>query len=181
MQRRKYLAVGVIALSLTAGACGSGNRTTQLSNSNGTAESKGPARIPERPAPPANFPDELNSNTNVRDGEVGSVCWATWEVGRTLAASVTDPQGSRAQSDGAALPGRLSSARAELQRIAADSALRPFVDAFVRDIDATAEKIRGLAPADRVKVARGAFAFDSYPGATAYAGVAKKSPNCKNV
>jgi hypothetical protein len=137
------------------------------------------------PAVPAvdDVGEKLAQNNNTRDGQLGSLCWARWEVARHLLIGLTQP----GQADLAArrLEEALGSAEATVDLVSSD--LSPEVLPFAHRLrlnvgEARAELVRtqGQPAKSRVAAVATKFDFDGYPGAKEYMSQAAQHPACAN-
>lgn len=144
-----------------------------------------PREAPTPPTPDVEPLDAQLANDNVRDGGLGSLCWARWEVNRQIRIGVSNvkmPE-SREAADGAVETMRsdlLPSLNAELGQVLTEvPELQQFVARFAADV-AAAQKLVQDTPTTQAAVDGLArqFDFDAYPQVEEYRKLASEHPSC---
>jgi hypothetical protein len=180
-RRRARNGVLAVALIVLAGACSAGSsaKSTQPPTSASIPSPSSFLPPPDAATVTPNTQDvdaALASNTNVRDGGLGSLCWARWEVARhLLRATVSPSDAALALRD---LEGQLGEVKQEAQS-ELNLNLRGFADRLASDVDRARDVLtRTAAPDDRIKELSAVFAFEQYPGAADYSTAASPNPHC---
>jgi hypothetical protein len=128
-------------------------------------------------------------NNNVRDGGLGSLCWARWEVNRQIlrlgSSNVEKPGGAE---EGARVVATL---RDELPTIEAELALlrnrispelRPFAIQLASDVSRARDLVQEHGDLQLVLEAlERQFVFDSYPQVDEYRMLAAEHPACAHL
>ncbi len=143
--------------------------------------------LPETPpsVPPIKPLESQLENTNIRDGGVGSLCWARWEVSRYLVrASVQEesPTGREEASRSIVeLREQLPVVATELDRAMSQVPIevRPFLEEF-KDRVATAQQSPSAVGdvEGELRELGKQFDFESYPGAVEYDERSRAHPGC---
>lgn len=143
---------------------------------------------PETPPAPDIEPlDSQLANNNVRDGGLGSVCWARWEINRQVrigVSSVEAPDGAaKAQDALNALRQVLPTVEAELSRASVPEEVKSFVARLLAD----AANARVYVEQEQVLTAAAfeelprQFDYDSYPQVESYRALASEHPACEHL
>lgn len=142
---------------------------------------------PEPPPVPSIEPIEARlENTNERDGGLGSLCWARWEVARLLIQSSTtvDLDGTPGSATTAltTLESQLPTIGSELIQVVEQvpPEVREFAIRLRDDVAASTSSEPAVQDDVEQRVAQlGAFFdFESYPGLTDYGRLAADYPGC---
>lgn len=178
--RWRGFAIAVTLVAVASVSCGRASDSTSVSAEGGEGEV--PAVAPpdsvlrppavELPSIPPNEDGELK-NENVRDGGMGSLCWARWEIGRNL---LRELKGSaEAHLAVAELTAQLPMIEAAVDAAVAEvpGAVRPFAERLLADLPrADAVLAQSLVPAETLRRLGEVFVFDSYPEAAEYVEIA---------
>lgn len=147
--------------------------------------------IPELPraAEPPPIPDiePIESqlrNDNVRDGGLGSLCWARWEINRQLRIGTTSAELAEAQGAVTVLRDELPNIERELDAVREQlpDALYPFLGRLQADVGVA----RGLLQSESgaraaLEAVSQQFSFDSYPEVETYRELATEHPACAHL
>lgn len=123
-------------------------------------------------------------NDNVRDGGLGTLCWARWEINRQIRIGASSVD--RAEAEGAirTLREELPSIDDELGRVVSElpPELVPFVTRLRADIGAADSLLRKDGNAEMLaKELANQFDFDSYPAVDQYRRLAAEHSACKHL
>ncbi len=172
-------------------ACGSPEQDTSVraeAPSSSLAEPEAVPIIPPDTAPSVPPIEPLASqleNTNVRDGGLGSLCWARWEVARLIVeASIQEEspvgleEASRSLTE---LREQLPAIEAELDRVMnqVPVEVRPFVERFKNEV-LTARQSAGSDDGveGELQELASQFDFESYPAALEYDELSRTHAGC---
>jgi hypothetical protein len=185
MARRAIAPVFVV---LAMAGCGRDKEATTAAaprepTTTSIVESPGDASPPPTPHPTTDF-SEFERNDNVKDGGLGSVCWARWEVSRHLLLMGSAFDDETAKADAA------QEFEAVLPEVV--DTLREVEGNLTNPLRGFAERLRGAAEqaarnmaaeqsgATKQQAAHRAFSaeFEDYPGYTEYNESAEGDPDC---
>lgn len=185
MLRTRGLVIAVLAFSVIAVSCGD-NRDNDSSGVTAGGPAT-PSSLPgqsesQAPPPPQPILEDVSSNPNVRDGGLGSVCWARWEVQRHLL------QMDVAFNDDARKAQAIDSLQTEFDDVnkalaASETNVTAELSQFVTTFRGAITQAQREAPeqsaanAKRDAIAR-AFDWESFRGLAEYGAAATQSANC---
>lgn len=135
------------------------------------------------PAPTGADLEPRLENRNRRDGRLGTLCWARWEVARTLLSGLRGQD----EADQAIrnLETRLSGAASAVQGIkkSLSAEMQSFAERFSSDLEAARDVLsntRGESAESRLSKVGAVFDFEDYPSARQYAESAEAHDACAN-
>lgn len=179
--------VGAIALtSLISAACGSEGGLApgdQVAAGGNTTSSLAEPSPGTREVTPSTHPPEvIETNPNRRDNHVGSLCWARWEVVRTLVKGFRGGDDSGVAVD--QFSQRIGEIRGQVDAIQdrVPQQYSDFAARFRRDIDSAGgllDQSRGEPAVERFQGIAGSFDFNNYPGIREYLATAPEDPDCE--
>lgn len=144
-----------------------------------------PRSAPEPPPIPRIEPLEAQlRNDNVRDGRLGSLCWARWEINRQIRVGLSSVENAQVQGVVSTLRDELPSIAGELNSLVGQlpSELHLFLGRLRADVGLAQDSLRNQGDARMVlqDLAR-QFQFDSYPGVGQYRRLASEHPACTHL
>jgi hypothetical protein len=175
--------LGAILTAATFAACGEGGGAARNQVDSGeytTSSLLEPAAEPRREPPTTVPPDLFETNPNRQDQDLGSLCWARWEILRILF------DGYRGASDEALA--RFSEGIGEISQHAAAAEerlperYREFRDHFVRALGTARDRpgqSSGESADEQFMRVQEPFDFDNYPGISEYLATAPEDPDCE--
>lgn len=175
----------VFLACLSLSGCGqSGERPAQQvdSGEHTTSSLAEPPPQSARVTPSTHPPGLTETNPNSQDQDLGSLCWARWDVVRTLVKGYGGGQAAAMAVD--LFSQRVAGIRAHAAQIrdGVPEQYREFVDRLLRDLDAARQELEasaGESPEARFTRISGSFDFESYPGIRDYIENAPDDPECK--
>lgn len=189
--RRGFSAWCVLVLFALAttllSACGSPERDTAVeAGTRDPAPGDTATTVPLDVAPPPMEPLETElENTNIRDGGLGSLCWARWEVSRHIVrASIQEDSPAGLEAARLAivqLEDQLPAVVTELDRAMGNVAmeLRPFLEKFQREVVSAQQAPLGEGDVrGELEELGRRFDFESYPAALQYDELSQGHPGC---
>lgn len=187
--RASRLVIVVVVSTTLLSACGSREQGTAVRA--GSTDSEAEDTTTTEPVdlaptvPPIESLDTELENTNIRDGGLGSLCWARWEVSRHIVrAGVQEdsPVGlEAARLVIFQLRDQLPAVATELDRALGNVGidLRPFVERFQAEVEAAQQPpaVEGDVR-EELKQLGTQFDFESYPAAAQYDELSQGHPGC---
>jgi hypothetical protein len=136
-----------------------------------------PLVVPDAPLPPVEIDrdplEELSVNRNERDGALGSLCWARWEMARylLLASLPVGDEATKPTPDELSAVARTSLSEVDAVRDKLPSELVPFADALREALQRAVESSDLAAPST--------FEFESFPAVEEYVELASSHQSCE--
>jgi hypothetical protein len=191
MRAPRTITIAVVAVFAFSAACSteSGQQIQTSDERESTTTTAMPpssttsTAAPTRRAPTTEENPAL-SNLNERDGGIGTLCWARWEIARlylqatAIFASEPERAAKAATELAVTLPQVLEPVRnARVE----DAAVASFRDEFASSLATASSQVNSTsAPSDITAVATEQFNFDAYPGINEYVAAASAASSCSN-
>lgn len=180
---RMFLVVAALT-ALATSACGDPQGDTSPTDASQTTTSASePPPTTAKPQPSREDPYKaVSENKNTRDGDVGSLCWARWELARAVV--LGQGNADRADEAVAAFSQRRGAVEGELGAIRGNlpTELRPFVDRYrsdIREAGRVLAQSEGESGRARMNKVSDVFAWSEYPGLSDYERLSAKDPDCR--
>jgi hypothetical protein len=189
----------LLASIFSVAACGQGGSTgaaaTDPAKLAATSSVPNPGTVTLPPVPPIQDPKTtLGTNPNDPTTPMGTLCWATWEVGRRLAAVEVSIQLPDATVDSSAVPDAPKDPKIHkvtiddiVSHLAAEGARAKVADGLPADVQPFSAALFGALDQAVAETAAGPISlarakelidFEQFPGARAYANAARTEPGC---